>query len=136
MNRNEEYQDLLKELERVPAELDGTLDRAVKRRRRQVAIYRPLIGMAAAFAVFVLLVNGSESVAYACSQIPILRELAEAVTFSKSLSKAVENEYVQEMNLVQTDGDVTAEIEYLIVDQKSVVIFYKLYSDKYQEIYS
>ena len=136
MNRSEEYQELLKELETAPAELDGTLERAMKRRRRQVAIYRPLIGMAASFVIFVLLVNGSETVAHACSQIPVLRELAEAVTFSKSLSKAVENEYVQEMNLVQTDGDVTAEVEYLIVDQKSVVIFYKLYSDRYQETYS
>lgn len=132
MNRSEEYQELLKELETAPTELDGTLERAMKRRRRQVAIYRPLIGMAAVFAIFVLLVNSSETIAHACARIPVLREVAEAVTFSKSLSKAVENEYVQEINLVQRDGDVSVEIPYLIVDQKSVHIFYKLYSNKYE----
>ena len=136
MNRNEEYQELLKELESTPVKLDGTLERAIKRRKKQVAIYRPLVGMAAAFAIFVLLVNGSDTVAYACSQIPILRELAEAVKFSQSLSKAVENEYVQEINLVQRDGDVSAEIPYLIVDKKSVVVFYKLYSRKYETMHA
>ena len=136
MNRREEYQELLKELDSVPAELDGTLERAMKRRRKQAVIYRSLVGMAAAFTVFVLLVNNSQSIAHACSQIPILRELAEAVTISKSLSTAVENEYIQEINLVQREGDVTAEVEYLIVDQKCVVIFYKLQSDRYESLYS
>ena len=132
MNRMEEYQEFMKELNRVPAELDGTLERATRRKRKRSAVTRSIVGLAASFAVFVLLVNGSETIAYACSQIPILRELAQAVTFSKSLSKAVENEYVQEMNLTQTDGDVTAEIEYLIVDRKSVYIFYKLHSDVHE----
>ena len=132
MNRMKEYQEFMKELDHVPAELDGTLERAIKRKRRRSSVTRPLAGLAASFALFILLVNGSETIAQACSQIPVLRELAQAVTFSKSLSKAVENEYVQEMNLVQTDGDVTAEIEYLIVDRKSVVIFYELNSDVYE----
>lgn len=134
MNRMEEFQELIKELEIPHPELEGTLDRVIRRKRRQNAVIRPLMGFVASFVLFVLIVNTSGTVAYACSQIPILRELAQAVTFSRSLSKAVENEYLQEINLIQKEGDITAEIPYLIVDQKSVVVFYKLDSEKYEVV--
>ncbi len=95
-------------------------------------IVHPVAGLAACFAVFVLLVNFCAPVAYACSLVPGLRELAAAVTFSQSLTDAVENEFVQPMSLSQTDNSITAEIEYLIVDQKQVNVFYRLDSDKYE----
>lgn len=69
------------------------------------------------------------------SKVPILRELAEAVIFSRSLSDAMDNEYVQSLYLSQVDGDVAATVEYLIVDQKQVNIFFRLYSDVYEELH-
>ena len=42
---------------------------------------------------------------------------------------AVKNDYVQPMNLVQMDGEISVKVEYLIVDQKQVNVFYRLYSD-------
>ena len=95
---------------------------------------RSLGGLAACFAAFVLLVNYCVPVAYACSKVPVLRELAEAVTFSRSLTDAVENEYVQPMELSQTENGITAEIAYLIVDQKQVNVFYRLDSEKYDQL--
>ena len=102
--------------------------------RAMKMIVRPLGGLAACFAAFALLVNFCAPVAYACSRIPVLKELAMAVTFSKSLTEAVENKYVQPMDLKQTDDDITAEVAYLIVDQKQVNIFYRLDSDKYESL--
>lgn len=136
MNRLEEYQAMIEELDHSAPGLDGTLDRAYKKKRKRTAkmIVRPVAGLAACFAVFVLLVNFCAPVAYACSQIPVLRELAEAVTFSKSLTDAVENEYVQPMDLSQTENGITAEIAYLIVDQKQVNVFYRLHSEKYEQL--
>lgn len=134
MNRNEEYKILLKELEETVPDMEPCLTKAKRRKQRKQLFLRPLGGVAAAFAIFVLLVNYCAPVAYACSRIPVLRELAEAVTFSRSLSDAVENEYVQELNLSQTIDGITAEIAYLIVDQKQVNVFYRLYSDKYQQL--
>ena len=87
-------------------------------------------------AVFIFLVNCSGTVAQACSKIPILKELAEAVTFSRSLSDAVEHEYVQEINLKQSNEEVSVSVEYLIVDQKQINIFYKLESSKHNYIYA
>ena len=149
MNRMEEYNELLKELEVVDEStgteesteciidkrLEGILDRAIARRKRKNLVLRPLIGVAASFALFVLLVNFSTTVADACSGIPVLRELADAVTFSPSLEDAVDNEYVQPMNLFDQDGDASAKVEFLIVDQKQVNIFFRVFSDKYEELY-
>lgn len=138
MNRMEEYQAMLAELETQAAGLDTTLDRAYARRRtyRKKRHLRQAAGVAAVFVIFVLLVNFYAPVAYACSQVPLLRELAAAVTFSKSLSDAVENAYAQPMDLSQTDNAITAEIAYLIVDQKQVNVFYRLDSKKYEELFA
>ena len=136
MNRKDEFEAMIEELNQPAPGLETTLDRAYKRKRKRTTnmIVRPLAGLAACFAIFVLLVNFCAPVAYACSQIPVLKELAEAVTFSRSLTDAVENEYVQPMELSQTDNGITAEVAYLIVDQKQVNVFYRLDSDKYESL--
>ena len=136
MNRKEEFAAMLEVLNKCAPELERTLDRAYeKRRKRTMRMFlRPAASLAACFAVFVLLVNFCTPVAYACSLVPGLRELAAAVTFSQSLTDAVENEFVQPMDLSQTENGITAEIPYLIVDQKQVNIFYRLDSDKYKKL--
>ncbi len=134
MNRLEEYQELMQELEVIPATSEQRLTGAVKRarsRRTSSRILRTAANAAAVFAVFVLLVNFSTPVAYACSKVPILKELAEAVTFSRSLTDAVDHEYVQPMDIYQEQGDISASVEYLIVDQKQVNVFFRLDSEVY-----
>lgn len=134
MNRMEEYEALMQELEQPVPGLAQTLDRAMTKNARRKRFTRPAAGFAAAFACFVLLVNFCASVSYACSKVPILRELAEAVTFSRSLTDAVDHRYVQPLHLWQKDGDVVATVEYLIVDQKQVNVFYRLDSDVYDPL--
>lgn len=130
MNRKEEYEAMLKQLSETPPALEGTVARArAKGVRRR--FLRPCGSVAAVFAAFVLAVNFITPVADACSNIPVLKELAKAVTFSRSLTDAVDNEYVQPLNLEQTKDGVTAKIEYLIVDQKQVNVFYRLDSNAY-----
>ncbi|MEM5768491.1 MAG: DUF4179 domain-containing protein, partial [Bacillota bacterium] len=58
-------------------------------------------------------------------------ELAQFVATSPSLSAAVENEFVQPVGQEQTQDEITARIEYLIVDQKQLNIFYSLDSEAY-----
>lgn len=134
LNRMKEYEDLLQELEQPVSGLEQTTARASSRMVHRNRIFRPIQSTAAAFVLFVLMVNFCTPVANACSRIPVLKELAKAVTFSRSLTDAVDNQYVQPMDLKQTDGAVDAVIEYLIVDQKQVNIFYALDSDEYTEL--
>lgn len=132
MNRMEEYELLLEDLEQIPAKASGSVRRAKARRNRQKYLWKPLTSVAAVFVLFVGLVNLCPPVAAACMEIPFLKELAEAVSFSPSLSKAVENEFVQYIGQEQTQNGITVRVEHLIVDQKNVNIFYYLTSDRYE----
>ena len=95
MNRNEEYNTLLRELDQTPPELEYTVTRAKARARRHQArrwVGVPVGTLAGAFAAFVLLVNTVPTFALACSHVPVLGDLAAAVDWSGSLSRAVEHD--------------------------------------------
>lgn len=129
MNRKEEYRALLQELEQTPPELNFTVARAKARTRRQRirrSVTAPLSALSAACLAFVLLVNVSAPFAMACADVPILRELADAVCFNASLTAAVENDWVQPIGQTERDGEYAMTVEYLIVDQKQLNIFYRL----------
>lgn len=137
MNRNEEYQALLQELEATPPALDGTAERALRRRRRDRRLRLfgvPAGSLVACFIAFVLLVNLFPPFARACGNVPVLRALAQAVAWSPSLSAAVENDYVQPIGQSQTENGITATIEYVIVDQKQVHIFFTLKGEGYESL--
>ena len=130
MNRNDEYRDLIQELEENTPDLAASLNRARRRRAGRRWLTRPLGSLAAAMALFVLLVNCSPTVAQAMSEVPVLGKLAEAVRFSRTLTKAVEHEYVQMVDQTQTQNNITATVEYLIVDRKQLHVFFRLESDQ------
>lgn len=138
MNRKEEYQQLLSALAETPDALQHTVERVLTRekasRKRKRALAVPAIGLAACFTAFVLLVNLSVPFASACGHIPLVRELAKAVAWSPSLSAAVENEYVQPIGQSQTVNGITATVEYVIVDQKQLNIFFTLDSRDYDNL--
>lgn len=126
MDRNEEYKALLRELDQTPPELEYTVTRAkarAKRRRARRWFGVPAGTLAGAFAAFVLLVNTVPTFALACSRIPVLGELAAAVDWSGSLSRAVEHDYVQTIGQSQTKDGLTVAVEYAIVDQRRVELF-------------
>jgi len=129
MERMEEYKALLAELSELHPGAD-TLERA-RRRRRRGMLLRPLATVAAVFALFVGLVNLSAPVAEACAGVPVLRELAQAVTFNRSLQAAVENDYAQKVNITKKQNGFTVTVEYLMVDRKQVNVFYRVTSKKY-----
>ena len=138
MNRMDEYTALLAELEQVPKELDNTVNKALNRKntlqKKRRFFGTSLGGLAACFAAFVLLVNLSTPFARACGRIPLLADLAKAVSWSPSLSAAVEHDYVQPMNLSQYQNGITAKVEYLIVDRKQVDVFFSVQSDDYAHL--
>lgn len=137
MNRNEEYAALRASIAEPP-QLEYTVTRALKRSgkaRRRVRLFGvPAGSLAACFLGFMLLVNLFPPFARACGGVPVLRELARAVSWSPSLSAAVEHDYVQPVGQEQSKDGITARVEYLIVDQKQLEIFYSLDSDRYEEL--
>lgn len=129
MNRQQEYWDLVRELDHTPEALDGTAQRAKARAKRRRAGKRWGISLGSAAGVcaaFVIAVNTLPTFALACGKIPVLRELAAAVAFSPSLSAAVEHDYVQYVGQSQTAGGLTLTLEYVIADAQQMVVFYRV----------
>lgn len=137
MNRNEEYAALRVSIEEPP-QLEYTVTRALMRNgkaRRRVRLFGvPAGSLAACFLGFMLLVNLFPPFARACGGVPVLRELAIAVAWSPSLSAAVKDEYVQPVGQEQSANGVTVKVEYVIVDQKQLNIFYTLNGDGYGQL--
>ena len=132
MNRMEEYTSLLRELDAAPPALEYTVQRAKARSRRSrvgKGFGIPLGSLGAVFAAFVLLVNLSTPFALACSSLPFLKELTAAVAFSPSLKSAVEHDYVQYVGQTRSANGVSMTVEYLIVDQKQLNLYYTTQGD-------
>jgi len=72
--------------------------------------------------------------ASAVERVPILRELAVAVAFSPSLRAAVDNDFVQQIGQEQSQNGITMRVEYVIVDQKQLNVFYTLSSEIYSSM--
>lgn len=137
MDRKKEYDLLIKELEEVPIALEYSVPRIqarVKNNRWHQWLGVPLGGGVAFLFIFTLLVNSVPLFAQSCSRIPLIKELVRLVDFSPSLSTAVDHDYVQPIEKEQTINDITARIEYLIVDQKQVNVFYTLDSKMYHNM--
>lgn len=138
MDRNQEYKDLLSELDNASVALEDIVPKSSARARKtqkiRRAVYMPASSIAAIFVVFVLLVNMSTSFAMAMDKIPVLRDLKKYVSLSPSLTSAVDNDYVQEIGLEETKNGVTMRIESVIVDKKQLNIFYSLKSDKHKRL--
>lgn len=128
MSRQQEYWDLIRELNQTPAALEGAALRAKARARRRRAGKRWGISLGSAAGVcaaFVLAVNTLPTFALACGKVPVLRELAAAVAFSPSLSAAVEHDYVQYIGQSQSFDGLTLTLEYVIADAQQMVVFYR-----------
>lgn len=126
MDRMDEYRELLAQLEQEPEVLTGVVDRArdrVRRTRRRRRTAEWTGGFLSLAACFVLAVNLCTPVALACGRVPILRELAQAVIVSPSLSAAVANEHVQLVGQEQTVNGYTIRLEYVIADKKQLNAF-------------
>ncbi len=137
MNRRDEYFNLLTELEETPAALEYTMARAESRlrgKKRSRFFLIPIGSIVSFFILFTVFVNCSLTFAYACGRIPLIKDLARFVAASPSLSAAVENEYVQPIEMQQENNGIIAKIEYVIVDQKQLAVFYTLDSSKYSDL--
>lgn len=134
-DNNEKWKVLINDSFRYPEELLGTEDRLNRRINKEKRKKRTLTGSISALAAsltFVLLVNTSTAFANVVAEMPVLGKLAEFVRFDKSLSRAIENEYVQEVNLVSWDGSNSLMLPYVIADEKNMVLFFQL-PDKFKQ---
>lgn len=136
MNRKEEYQQLLSQLEQeTPAALEGCVERARQKARRRRGWQTSLTSLGGVAAAFALMVNLSTPFALACARIPGLRELTAAVALSPSLKAAVENDFVQPIGQRQTADGITLDLEYLIFDRAQLHFFFTVEGGGYDSFH-
>lgn len=127
-NRNQ-WDDLLKESYQYAEGLAGVEHRLehriIKKHRKRRAIYSALSAVAAVF-IFMILVNTNTAFANGVSEIPLIGKLAEIVRFDKSISNAIKNDYIQEVNLTAWDGEERLLLPYVLADEKNLVLFFQL----------
>jgi hypothetical protein len=134
--------------EKLLADMLALSRESTKQRKKPNRSFRfiavPAGALVSLLLTFALVVNLSPAFALALEHIPILRELSaivslplkDTVSFSPSLSGAVENNYVQVIGQEQTVNGITMRIEYVIVDQRQLHVFYTLQSESYSDIYT
>lgn len=133
--RLKEWQEFLEDASTYPEDLSGVEERLEERiltdkgkKRRKNALYSSLATVAAAI-LLILLVNTNAACANTISNIPVLGQLIEYVKFDKSLSHAIENDYIQEVAQVAWDGDKQLLLPYVLADEKNLVLFFQLPKD-------
>jgi hypothetical protein len=140
MNRNNEFQELKKELEETPFELDYSISKAISRVKKQKHFdlfwKTPLITLGSVLIIFISAVNLFPKVALAMSEVPLLKYLIIAVSFDPSLRLAVEHDYYQVLGERQTQGDVSATVDYMIVDAGRISLFFHVDAPVKEGIYS
>lgn len=136
IDNNEKWNDLMNESLKYPEELSGVearfQKRIIKEKRKKRTLVSSITAMAASI-LFVILINTNTAFANAVAELPLIGNLAEYVKFDKTLSKAIENEYVQEVNLVAWNGNNRLLLPYVIADEKKLVLFFQLPDEFKQE---
>jgi len=139
MNRQKEYQDLIQELEQTPQEMTQMSANTKPRARRRTIIkgtVMPTGMLMASLLVIIVASYISPTVAYAFERIPVLRQITAAVSTSPSLREAIAHEFIQPIGQEQTIDGITMRIEYVIVDQRQLNIFYTVTSQSYPVVSS
>ena len=130
-DRYKEYIETMEDTGIYPEELNKIGLRLRKRLRRRQ--YKLLFGssgiITGVFLLFTILVNTNTVIADAIFDIPVIGALAEYVSFDKGLQNAIDNKYVQEVNLVQESNGYTLGLPYVIADSKRLVLFFQLPED-------
>ncbi len=131
-SRHEEWLNFQRESMDYPialAEVEEKLLQKIKKQKRAKRTYASSFSVAAVALLFILLVNTSAAFAHSIANIPILAQLAEYVRFDKTLTLAIENEYVQEVNLTAWYEDYQLNIPYVLADEKNLILFFQFPED-------
>lgn len=80
----------------------------------------------AVLACIFILTNTSHDYVKATKDIPILNKINELFSLNKNMLVAIENDYIQELNITKKQGDIQVNVDYMIVDEKSIYLFYQV----------
>ena len=99
----------------------------IKRSKRNTLFIKTMQICTCCITLLFVLVNTSESYVKATQDILLLNKLNNFFDLTPSVSIAIDNNYIQEINLTKEDGDFKVIVDKMVVDKNSVYLFYKAY---------
>lgn len=128
-----EFEQLKKEFEKIDvpkdkirkAREDG-YSKFKKNMKRNRTILKQLAVVAVLVLAFVTSIRISPTFAQTIAKIPGFAPLVELITYDKGVKDIVENEYYEELGIMQTKNDLTLTILGTIADESGMIIFYQL----------
>lgn len=131
----QDWQKLKKELEAIqfPSEaLHQARAKAVQRhrlaRKRKHRLYAVASVATIVLLLFVTSIRVSPAVAEAVAKIPGFASVVGMIAVDKGIHDIVDNNYYEDLGIVQTQGDYTLTLRSVIADHSGMTIFYKLES--------
>lgn len=103
--------------------------RQMKRSKQKVFFKRVLQTCTCVFALIFVLTNTSPTYIQATKDIPLLNKLNELFSLNKNMLVAIENDYIQELDIVKEEYGIKVDVDYMVMDEKSIYIFYTVTKD-------
>lgn len=122
----EELTNIAVPTEKLPSMRHNGYAKYKKRQKRNRLFFKQVALVAVLVIVFVSSIRVSPAFANAVAKIPGFAPLVEMITKDKGLKDIVDNEYFEELNIVQTENNITLTILGTIADETGIVIFYEL----------
>ncbi|BDH61711.1 hypothetical protein MTP04_18410 [Lysinibacillus sp. PLM2] len=128
-----EFEQLKKDFEKIDVPKDKIrkareegYSKFKKNKKRNRTILKQLAVVAALVLAFVTSIRVSPTFAQTIAKIPGFAPLVELITYDKGVKDIVENEYYEELGIMQTKNDLTLTILGTISDESGMIIFYQL----------
>lgn len=81
------------------------------------------------FACIFVLTNTSSDYVKATKDIPILNKINELFSLNKNMLVAIENDYIQELDIIEELGNIKVDVDYMVVDEKNIYLFYQVFEN-------
>lgn len=95
-----------------------------KKRKRKISLQVAFIALF--LIAFVTSIRVSPTIAQTIANIPGFAPLVSLITYDKGVKDIVENDYYEELGIVQTKNGLTLTIRGIIADESGMMIFYQL----------
>ncbi|MEW9125101.1 MAG: DUF4179 domain-containing protein, partial [Thermotaleaceae bacterium] len=114
----------------IPKDIDSFIQKGIDRgrMRKRRNIRKKILGLAAAVFVAILVTSIRISPAFAAylSEIPGLGHLVNIVNFDKGLELAIENNFIQHINIYDEHEGISFSVDDIIIDESRMIIFYTI----------
>lgn len=116
----------------TPGNIDDYIENGIQKGKRYKRVKRrTVISMMSSFAlilIFVTSIKVSPAFANTVKTLPGMEAIVKMIEGDRGIEDAVQNDFIQEIDVSETHGDVTLTVDRIIVDQARMILFYSIHT--------